>query len=359
MDVKSAASAGKRIALTRGMEPLLIVTGGVGLFVSARFGEKIDVNWRNLATSIRERVERNRFRSDANFPELLIVGRIIAALRAGRSLDQALEILVHDPEIPSRKRKELRLALDRRPTPDFLSEFLSAALGSGAPILQALVSLHRTLLTQKKMKLRAKGLSAQCRAQAEVLTWLPWCLALALFTIEPTWFSESIRSPLTWLCWSLASALCGGGKFWVLRISRNALVAPTRENYVLEEEFPELVLRVSTQISLGRDPISSLEEIQVSTRPPLRNWLTGSDPSCPPIVKSFSTMIKFASENGAPIRDDLANFLSELQTTQETRWEERLQRLPVQLLAPLFACFFPACILVVLSLLLPILRGAL
>jgi hypothetical protein len=43
----------------------------------------------------------------------------------------------------------------------------------------------------------------------------------------------------------------------------------------------------------------------------------------------------------------------------EGRWEERAQRLPVTMMAPLFLCFFPACILVLLGLVVPLALGLL
>lgn len=332
------------------------MTGGVGLFLSVRFGRKIDDQCRNLRTYLQLKARERKAAREGRFPDLTIASRLIAALRAGQSLDQAVEHLIRDQEIPRTQRARLQAVIERRTGNDFLGEFLSDAIDSGAPVLNALVSLHRVLLIEKKMTLRAIGLSAQCRAQAEVLTWIPWCLAAGIFAMEPAWFGVALESPVTWFFWSASLALCGGGRAWIRRLSRQALNPGSADARILEKDFPAVVLKLLTQLSLGRDPMSCLEQIQLSAPMPLKSWLAGTHESCPPPVKTFRTMVEFSQRNGAPLRDDLMNLLFDLHASQEARWEERLQQLPVRLLAPLFSCFFPACILNVLSLLLPILK---
>ncbi|MGZ3682277.1 MAG: hypothetical protein ACXVCI_00375, partial [Bdellovibrionota bacterium] len=59
------------------------------------------------------------------------------------------------------------------------------------------------------------------------------------------------------------------------------------------------------------------------------------------------------------VREELSNFLQDLSAELESRWEERVQRLPVALLGPLFVCFFPGSLLVLIGLLLPLFRRSL
>jgi pilus assembly protein TadC len=75
-------------------------------------------------------------------------------------------------------------------------------------------------------------------------------------------------------------------------------------------------------------------------------------------ARQLASLLRHATLTGAPVRDDLQAFLQEHFQELEARWEERVQRLPVALLLPLFLCFFPAALLVLAGLFLPLL-GAL
>lgn len=336
------------------MEPGWIVTGGVGFMLSLCFSSRID-GWQQKAVSlVKRRIQERTGQRDSLVPELPVISRLTSSLRAGTSLDAALEGILGDESFPLNCRSRIELVMQQQPERDFFSQFLASALQSGAPILAPLTSLQRILLAEKKMKLRAESVSGQSRAQAEVLTWLPWGLAAGIAVIDPEWISTALGKSESWIAWSFALALCGCGRIWIKSLVARSLRPGSREEEALESHFPDLVLRFSTQLSLGRDPRSCLEAALAKDVPdPLRAWVSGGV-SAPGIVTNFRSLVKFAEETGAPLRDELANLQFELHASQEARWEARLQRLPVALLAPLFCCFFPACLLILIGMILPL-----
>jgi hypothetical protein len=336
------------------MEYPWIVTGGVGLLISLRYGKNIDQAQRQLAAEIRRRLAQKAQREESLVPELPIITRLIACLRSGQSLDSSLEQIISDPNFAELAKSRLKKVLAQEAERDFFSQYLAGALKSGAPILHSLSSLQRLLLVEKRMQLRARGISGQARAQAEALSWLPWLLAGGFAFIDPSWFQNSIHSAESWLCWSLAMALCGFGRAWIMRSVDQCLRAKNQKESALENDLPALVLHFSTQLSLGLDPSTCLEKlIKNDVTNPLKSWLIEVNEETPPSVRNFRSLVDYADRSGAPLRIELENFLFELQSAKESKWEERLQQLPIHLLAPLFCCFFPTSFLILIGLLFP------
>lgn len=333
----------------------MVAVGLAGFFACALRPDSIDggMAWvHELARSIYRRLAA---KSAENIPELAICSRLVASLRAGQSLDAAVEGLTGQSTLPPETLLRLRRVLDGRPERDFLSQFLDAAIRSGIPVLSVLQSFQKTLLTRKRLALRARAITGQARAQAAVLSWLPWSLALGIVILDVDWFSLACKSWVAWLLWGISIALVGAGRGWIRVLLRRALAPKNQQEKLEEEELPELILRIVAEISVGRDVESALEAALSGERTAeLRNQVFNGRSEKAEYVRA---LVAHAATTGAPIRDDLLSFLQELYGEIEARWEERVQKLPVVLLLPLFACFFPASLLVMLGLLFPLLLG--
>ena len=123
-----------------------------------------------------------------------------------------------------------------------------------------------------------------------------------------------------------------------------------------EEALPELTLRILCELGLGRDPETAAEISLNSIRNEFlsRAFSSASTGSAGKILR-LRNILSHCARTGAPAREELLGFLQDLQAENETRWEERTQRLPVVLLAPLFLCFFPSALLLLGGLLIPLL----
>lgn len=277
-------------------------------------------------------------------------------MRAGVSLDTSIENILEEQTLPVREKERLRRILESCPEKDFISCFLASALKTGGPILEPLALIHKNLLIQQKMALKAKSASSQCRAQAEVLTWLPWALLFAIGCMDQEWLSSALSKSLSWILWSIAILLCGFGKKWLLH-QVSIATQPTNDSDLLMEIYlPDLILRIISIVSTGNDPQSAFEQsVAAMENRPLNAILSrASQKTCPPEINQLRAIIY--SDYGAPIRIELLQMLEDLHLLQESRIEERVQKLPVYCLAPLFSCFFPACLLVLLSLIIPMLK---
>lgn len=190
-----------------------------------------------------------------------------------------------------------------------------------------------------------------------MLSWLPWAFCAGIFVMDPGWFWSAAQSPLSWTLWGFAFLLTGTGRLWMARLLRRVL-APSHEDARLEEEvLPKLVLRAVAQLSLGQDAETALDRAWDSMEDPRdrRAFLVAARREN--ALSHFQFLYAGAAQTGAPLREDLLRFLEELNMQGEARWEERVQRLPVVMMAPLFACFFPGSLLVLAGLLLPLLRS--
>ncbi len=285
--------------------------------------------------------------------DLLLTTRLMASLRAGISLDQALETLLQE-NISLHGRARLSAILQQRPPTDFLSTFLTNALKTGIPILSTLAAFQKILQVERRIKLRAESLTSQSRAQGEVLSWLPWIMAGALILMDSDWFFSATTNSGSWFLWALTFCLLGLGRTWMRYLLEKALHPKNRQELLQEKFLPELTLRLIAQISLGQDAETAFSECLLQMKDPqLTLELQKKEPSCESIAH-FRGLITHATRTGAPLREDLMAFLGDLHLQLENRWESRVQRLPVVMMAPLFLCFFPSCLLVLLALLLPL-----
>lgn len=328
-----------------------LVLGGTGFAFAHRYRSVIDermiFEFRRLLARLRQPPT-----PDEN---LALTGRLISSLQAGISLDAALEGLAG--ELAGAARVRLRAILDGRESDDFLSAFLVSALATGVPALPALQNIEKALRTRRRLQLKAEAASANCRAQAEVLSWLPWLLAGAIAALDFEWFRGAAGFALSWFLWAIAVLLTGFGKRWIRWAVARALRARDSTEALEEEILPDLVLRVIAEISQGRDVETAFERSLRAMNDPVLTRAVTSERGAK--ISRLCSTLRHSARTGAPVREELNAFLQDLQTELECRWEERVQRLPIALLGPLFGCFFPSSLLVLAGLLAPLLRAGL
>jgi hypothetical protein len=334
-----------------------IIVGFAGLFFCTAHQKRLDPiasrTWARLITKLRARLAG----STDGKSDLLVLQQLQTKLRGGQSLDSAIEALLGEDFLPAAQKQRLSAVLQGKPPRDFLSQFLSSAMESGVPLLSSLQVLQKSLLSEKKLRLKAQGMTSQARAQGEVLSWLPWALCAGIFVLDADWFFTAARSSFSWVLWGLAFLLTGAGRIWMAHLLKKVLSPSGNEARLEEEVLPKLVLRVAAELSLGQDAETALDRAWDSMEDPRerRDFLAAARQEN--ALAHFQFLYAGAAQSGAPLREDLLRFLEELHIQGEARWEERVQRLPVVMMAPLFACFFPGSLLVLVGLLLPLLSS--
>lgn len=339
------------------MAILAILAGATGFFLCVALPSRMDQLCVRGWNELRARIQLMLRPATITEPDLLICSRLLASVRAGIGLESALVLLLKEEGIAGAVREKLRLLLDGKPQTDFLSTYLSAALHSGMPVIQTLQLFQQTLTSRRRLQLRSVALTGQARAQAEVLSWLPWAMALLIFLMDQEWFLLAAKRPLSWFLWAIALSLTGLGRKWLQRSLRKAMEPATPAEAMEENELPELLLRMVAEIAIGSDADTALDRsLAAIGRPEFRRAFQSRAPGGAKLAQLKATL-SHAALTGAPLREDLLAFLQGLYQEIESRWEERVQRLPVALLLPLFVCFFPGTLLVLGGLLFPLLES--
>jgi len=330
---------------------ILLLTGSFGFLFCAAFGKFLDAP---IARASRAFLSLFSTKPTPASNDLALLTRLISSLRAGISLDSALDSLSRAPELGDLARSRVKSILEGRPGVDYLHTFLAAALRSGTPILASLQAIQKVLQTERRIRLKAVALTSQSRAQAEVLSWLPWFLLVALSLIDPAWAFSAGKNAGSWFLCAIALALLGGGRRWMKHLLGKALQPASTEEKLQEQILPDLCLRIVSALALGQDAESALEEALTRINNPQLTKEFREPANRGAAVSALVHLLTHASRTGAPLRDDLLSFLTDLQLQTESRWEERVQRLPVIMMAPLFLCFFPSGLIVLAALLLPL-----
>ena len=182
---------------------------------------------------------------------------------------------------------------------------------------------------------------------------MPWAIFAGILAVDPDWFFSSTQNAGSWLLWSFSLALTGLGRIWIRRLLSRALQSSSWAETLKEEFLPNLTLRMISHLAIGLDAETSLENsLDQIANPAFTRSFNSREPL--PEILHFRSMLAQAVRTGAPLREDLGRFLEDLYSQLESIWEEKAQRLPVTLLAPLFLCFFPSSILVLSAFLLPL-----
>ena len=291
-----------------------ILAGTVGLCVSLRYPVSVDKFLRSLPARIRALLEAPPHPDS----ELELVCSLSSSLRSGLSLDTALETIASSARAGAEARACARRALLQQPDPGFLSSFLRSSLLTGAPALGSLAGFERALRCRRRLQKKARAATSQCRAQAEVLSWLPWALALAILVIDPAWFAAAAGSPLAWALWAAATGACGLGRAWIRRSLATALSPRAGAERWEEEEAPELVLRVLAELSQGKDVESAVEGALAGLDPAFAAAFQAAN-ALPERLRRLHSLFSAAASQGGPVRDDLLAYLQALQEDVEAR----------------------------------------
>lgn len=159
-------------------------------------------------------MRRRRLKAfEAQMPDALTM--IAGALKAGASLNMALESLVKEQPPPLSQEfqlflREQRIGVDfsrslqnmerRLPTPDFhmFAAALRISREIGGNLAEILETLSGTLRRKATMEGKIDALTAQGRMQGYVMTGLPVLLGCLLYFLEPEAMSKLFTTPQGW-----------------------------------------------------------------------------------------------------------------------------------------------------------------
>lgn len=164
-----------------------------------------------------------------------MVGVIANAVKAGNSVQQALELVVEEFSDPMASEvaevmHELRVGtaldvairnwIERMPNDDL--EIFGIALiiqrQSGGNLSEILDNLADTMRQRKKMQGQIRTLTTQGRMSGMVLSFLPVALYLLLYIIMPERMGVMFTHPLGWAMVALCTVMIGVGGFAVSKI---------------------------------------------------------------------------------------------------------------------------------------------
>ncbi len=282
---------------------------------------------------------------------------LLLALRSGESLDTALSNRGKTLGETGRKSRSI---LAGNPEEDVISSLLSASLYSGVPCLPTLQFLRRVKLAETRDRRKLRALTLGARLQSIILAFIPWALLASFFVIDRGLALSLTSNPLCWFVWGVALVLCIVGFRWMRWIMEKNLHAADPLLRESEELLPVFLLDLVVFVGAGRDVGESrlLAAKKLPAHAALRLFMIDSSSACPyPLWASIRDLLQKSEERGSPMREEVFLFLQELQNQKECRWEELAQKLPTQLLAPLFTCFFFASLLMSFSLMIPFLES--
>lgn len=164
-----------------------------------------------------------------------MVGVIANAVKAGNSVQQALELVVEEFSDPMASEvaevmHELRVGtaldvairnwIERMPNDDL--EIFGIAIiiqrQSGGNLSEILDNLADTMRQRKKMQGQIRTLTTQGRMSGMVLSFLPVALYLLLYIIMPERMGVMFTHPLGWAMVALCTVMIGVGGFAVSKI---------------------------------------------------------------------------------------------------------------------------------------------
>ncbi len=173
-------------------------------------------------------------RFEAQLPDALAM--ISGAMRAGASLNIAMEGLINEQPPPLSQEfelllKEQRLGVDfeeslksmekRNPIPDFsmLVTALRINREVGGNLAETMESLAETLRRKAMMEGKIESLTAQGKLQGIVMTGLPVLLGILLNFMEPEAMSKLWTTPIGWALLSVIIIMLGMGYFLIRKIT--------------------------------------------------------------------------------------------------------------------------------------------
>ena len=282
-----------------------IIAGIIGFGISLRLGKKIDQLSLSSSDHMRKWLENLKGQKATDNTFLPAIIKIISYIRSGKTLETAIQAVSTDCSVHADIKEIFANISKGNPGPDPLSQFFSTALDTGTPILKPLQEIQKIVQMEKNLKLKIMAASSQGRAQAEVLSWLPWVLSVGVVFVNPEWAGLALKNPISWFCWSFSFFLCGIGKKWIAKILAKTLKPQTEQEEILENQVPGLVLRLISLLSIGRDIESALDSALLGSKS--QNLLTLfkieiTSANIPEEIRQLRNVLHDASSNGSPIR---------------------------------------------------------
>lgn len=171
---------------------------------------------------------------EAQMPDALTM--IAGALKAGASLNMALESLVKEQPPPLSQEfqlflREQRIGVDfsrslqnmerRLPTPDFhmFAAALRISREIGGNLAEILETLSGTLRRKATMEGKIDALTAQGRMQGYVMTGLPVLLGCLLYFLEPEAMSKLFTTPQGWATLTVVVVMEIAGYIFINKIT--------------------------------------------------------------------------------------------------------------------------------------------
>lgn len=171
---------------------------------------------------------------EAQMPDALTM--IAGALKAGASLNMALESLVKEQPPPLSQEfqlflREQRIGVDfsrslqnmerRLPTPDFhmFAAALRISREIGGNLAEILETLSGTLRRKATMEGKIDALTAQGRMQGYVMTGLPLLLGCLLYFLEPEAMSKLFTTPQGWATLTVVVVMEIAGYIFINKIT--------------------------------------------------------------------------------------------------------------------------------------------
>lgn len=202
--------------LSLGLVGLIIARNPVGAVVGAALGLILPpIIIRNMAMA-----RRNKFAGQLVDALMLLVG----ALKAGMSLNQALEVLVEEMPTPINDEfalviRENKMGVDlgdclahlkqRMPVEDL--DLINTAIGivrdTGGDLTEVLENLVFTIREKKKLSDRVRALTVQGRLQGYIMMVLPIAFSIFIYTISPNNFQIMLQDQVgqALLVWAVIS----------------------------------------------------------------------------------------------------------------------------------------------------------
>lgn len=305
---------------------------------------------------------RNR-EVNPSFLQLQSISYLVGGLRSGIDLQQLLE----KPNLPTQARKQVQKLYQQitqkvsnsSTNADPLVSLLYSSLREGNSCLGPLLRQRQLLRRRMQMEKKMQSASAQARLQAKVLLFLP-PLVFGIFIITaPDLAGASLHNRLSNFCLILAAVLLWLCQKWLKKILGRTLLLQNPADKIQFEFLPRYIEQVLGFLQSGLDLHSAQERAlaNLAINEEIRKILTGQQTSArheyTAELATLHQLITRAENFGAPIRQELLDLLEDLQYSLEQFLEERIQKLPIFLLAPLFSCAFPSALLVLLSILFP------